>query len=87
MAELAPQLLQQGRVRLVRQIAQGHVGVGPSPYLQPLQGQLGIPDAAAQQGGVFHDALHKAVRSTLLVSGSSMPRRGNCLASISTPPG
>ena len=61
MAELAPQLLQQGRVRLVRQIAQGHVGVGPSPYLQPLQGQLGIPDAAAQQGGVFHDALHKAV--------------------------
>ena len=31
------------------------------PHLQPLQGQPGVPDAAAQQGGVFHDALHEAV--------------------------
>ena len=36
MQELLPQLPQELRVGLILQIAQGHVGVGPAPHLQPL---------------------------------------------------
>ncbi|CAN4033132.1 DUF3849 domain-containing protein, partial [Dysosmobacter welbionis] len=55
--ELVAQLVQQGVVHPVIQVAQRHVAVGPLADLQPLHGQVGIPDAAAQHGHVGHHRL------------------------------
>ena len=55
------QLVQQGVVHPVIQVAQRHVAVGPLADLQPLHGQVGIPDAAAQHGHVGHHRLNESV--------------------------
>ena len=59
--QLFPQLIQQLPVHPVFHVTQHHVRPGTGPHLQRLQRQLRIPDAAAQQGGVLHDALPEAV--------------------------
>ena len=61
MRYLLPHLLQQLLVHPVVQIAQHDVGLGPAAHLVALHGQMGVPDAAADEGGVVEQRLHKAV--------------------------
>ena len=55
------QLRQQAGICLALHVAQHHIGVGAIIQLHPLQRQAGISDTAAQQSGVLHQILHKAV--------------------------
>ncbi len=59
--ELLPQLRQQRLVHPVVQVAQHHVVVAPPAHLHALHGEMGVPDAAAQQGHVGHHRLDEAV--------------------------
>ena len=42
-------------------VADGDVGVGAFPGVHDFHGQLGVSDAAAYEGGVEDEGLHKAV--------------------------
>ena len=59
--QLLPKLRKHGLLRLPRHVNHGHVLAGASPDGGDFQREVGVPHPAAEEGGVFHDVLGKAV--------------------------